>query len=98
MRQGDLFESYRRETSNRSGITPEYCRGRVREVLDIMRAAETCPWDEKDLQIWRRILANTSCLLPDDERDEARRAFLAELERWGLPAPAFEIRPRWLTF
>ena len=91
MRQGDLFEGYERtpapagrEDSDET-FTPdlEHIRAKLNTALEELRAADSFPWTEKDLHIWRLLFRQMPNWLPEQERTEIQQAFLRELDRWG---------------
>ena len=56
-------------------------RGRLLAVLETTRAAPAKPWPDKERRMWQTVFPNMSKWLPDDEADQLRFEFAAEIER-----------------
>ena len=82
MRQGDLFENYERE---RVSETPDltWIRGQLNGALQELREADSFPWSEQDLGVWRNIFRQMPNWLPEQERTDIQQAFRQALDRWG---------------
>jgi hypothetical protein len=58
-------------------------RARVKLVnlLEIVRAAKTMPWSERDARMWQTVFPQMASWLPDDEANQLRFEFVQEIER-----------------
>lgn len=65
---------------------PEDIRRRLNAVLDIARKADRMPWPEKRARVWQIIFPNMANWLPEDEANQLRFEFAAEMERLKLAA------------
>jgi len=65
---------------------PEKIRGRLHALLETARKAEHMPWSEKDARVWQIVFPNMANWLPEDEANQLRFAFAAEMERLNLAA------------
>ena len=82
MRQGDLFDDYGERPAPQA---PDLNRIRTQlsEALQELRDADTFPWSEMDLRVWRNLFRQMPNWLPERERTEFQQAFLEQLDRWG---------------
>ena len=85
MRQGDLFENEappvnRRWDPNRRP-DPAKIRAEVCAVIDQARAADSMPWDVKELRFHQTVLPQMCNWLPNDEAERLRAEFAAEVAR-----------------
>ena len=76
--QGDLFGPpdvpvYRPD--------PDKVRSRLHRILDEARAAQAMPWEPTTVSLYRTIFPRMAQWLPDDEGEQLRFQFEAELER-----------------
>ena len=87
-RQRDLFQGD--ETSDLFGEdtpTPEYradpdsVRAELHKILAEARAAQTLPWEQKRVALYRTIFPQMTNWLPEEEGAQLRFEFAAELER-----------------
>ena len=88
--QGDLFE---RDDENaeddscenpRSPVyvaDPDEVRADLQKILDEARSAETMPWDERHVLLYRTIFPQMTNWLPAEEAAQLRQEFAAELAR-----------------
>ena len=60
---------------------PADIRRRLHDLLATARAAERMPWDTRKAGLWRIVFPQMANWLPDEEADQLRFAFAAELER-----------------
>lgn len=65
---------------------PERVRQKLLALLDTARTAERMPWDERKARMWQIVFPQMANWLPDDERDQMRFDFAAEIERLKLAA------------
>lgn len=62
---------------------PEKVRNRLRRILAEARSAETMPWDQTRLSLYRTIFPDMTKWLPVDEADGWQMQFHEELARLG---------------
>ncbi|HSV02044.1 MAG TPA: hypothetical protein VLI41_02465 [Phenylobacterium sp.] len=60
---------------------PARARAKLRGVLELMRAAKTMPWSERDARMWQVVFPQMANWLPDDEANQLRFEFAQEIER-----------------
>lgn len=77
-RQGDLFGppppvSY--------APKPEKVRAELLKLLAQAQTAEVSPWSEKDFRYYRKVFPQMANWLPEDEAEQLRAAFAAEIAR-----------------
>lgn len=65
---------------------PEDIRRRLNALLDTARKADRMPWPEKRARVWQIIFPNMANWLPEDEANQLRFEFAAEMERLKLAA------------
>ena len=82
MRQGDLFDGYGQRPASQAPDL-ERIRNQLNEALQELRTADTFPWSEMDLGVWRNLFRQMPNWLPKQERTEIQQAFQEELDRWG---------------
>ncbi|RED41955.1 hypothetical protein BJ123_102126 [Rhodopseudomonas thermotolerans] len=87
-RQGDLFASDpQAELFDEDRPTPVYradpdkVRNELLQILAEARAASTLPWEPRKLSYYRTVFPQMANWLPDDEADQLRFEFAAELAR-----------------
>jgi hypothetical protein len=83
--QPDMFASLEppkpKKPAPGSYVAPEEVRPKLQKVLAEARAAETCPWDQRQTQYWRVVFPQMCNWLPPEERDRMRAEFAAEMAR-----------------
>jgi hypothetical protein len=83
-RQGDLFRndnvSAERETPTWYP-DPNEVRAELNAILAQMRAAQSIPWDDDRMALYRTIFPQMTNCLPDEEAAQLRFDFEAELAR-----------------
>lgn len=79
MRQPSLFDPPKPEKDRTEAI--ERLRHHVRSLLHIVRTAEVMPWTPVNLGFKIKDFELYSAELPEEERDELRAKFSAELKR-----------------
>jgi hypothetical protein len=83
-RQGDLF---RNDDDPEEGETPTWypnpdeVRAELHNILAEARAAQTMPWDDRRVALYRTIFPQMTNCLPEEEGAQLRFEFEAELER-----------------
>ena len=82
MKQGDLFENYGARPDPQPSHE-ERARADLNEALRELRTADSFPWSEHALRVWRCLFRQMPNWLPEQERAEVQQAFLDELDRWG---------------
>ena len=60
---------------------PADIRQRLHAVLATARAAPDKPWPEKKFRLWQIVFPNMANWLPEDEANQLRFEFAAEVER-----------------
>jgi hypothetical protein len=60
---------------------PDRVRARLYKILAEARAAQTMPWNAKEIGLYRTIFPQMTNWLPDDEAAQLRLEFEAELAR-----------------
>lgn len=65
---------------------PADIRRRLHDALSTARAAERMPWDARKAGLWQIIFPQMANWLPEDEANQLRFAFAAEIERLKLAA------------
>ncbi|MEA2907199.1 MAG: hypothetical protein QOI12_4586 [Alphaproteobacteria bacterium] len=86
-RQGDLFGQDGADPSDEDFETPVYypdpaqVRAELHRILAEARAAQTLPWDQRDLLLYRTIFPQMSNALPEQEAAQLRFEFMEELKR-----------------
>ena len=65
---------------------PEDIRRRLNALLDTARKADRMPWPEKSARVWQIIFPNMANWLPEEEANQLRFEFAAEMERLKLAA------------
>lgn len=60
---------------------PDRVRGRLRAIVEEVRAADALPWSPADLRCYRTIVPQMTLVLPGDEAARWRADFDAELTR-----------------
>jgi hypothetical protein len=86
-RQGDLFDDEPADLFDEDRPTPVFradpdkVRRDLHKMLAEARAAQTMPWNAKDLLLYRTIFPQMTNWLPQEEAAQLRREFEAELVR-----------------
>jgi hypothetical protein len=86
-RQGDLFDSHDESDCCDERPTPTYypdpevVRAELHKILAEARAAQTLPWDQRHLSLYRTIFPQMTNWLPEDEGAQLRFEFETELVR-----------------
>jgi hypothetical protein len=80
MRQGDLF------AARASSIPPETpdpiaIRARLHALLALVRGACEMPWEPSRARVQEHLFINMASWLPQEEREDLRQAFAAEMRR-----------------
>jgi hypothetical protein len=75
------------------GHTPETIRERIHRILAFVRAADTMPWDARDLRYHTGSFPYMAEWLKDGEGDRLMAEFKAEMD-W-LDAPPGQVAPNW---
>lgn len=83
---GDAGDRIPHPTQPDIAPNPERVRQKLLGLLDTARAAERMPWDERKAAMWQIVFPQMANWLPEDEADQLRFAFAAELERLKLAA------------
>jgi hypothetical protein len=60
---------------------PARARAKLNALLEVVRAARTMPWPERDARMWQTVFPQMANWLPDDEANQLRFAFAQEIER-----------------
>ncbi|MGJ3230533.1 MAG: hypothetical protein ACFE0P_01900 [Oceanicaulis sp.] len=60
---------------------PDRLRIRLNKIITKAREAETMPWSEREVRMWRKIFPNMVSWLPEDEGRRLLAEFTAELDR-----------------
>lgn len=76
--QPDLFGT---ETAPAYRPNPDKVRARLYRILAEARAARTLPWDPTRVSLYRTIFPQMTLWLPEDEADQLRLEFEAEMTR-----------------
>ena len=86
--QGELFAGVEPPRPQwKVEVDPEMIRRRLHKMLAEARAAkDESPWPYETMRVNRTIFPQMANWLPDDEADQLRRAFAAELKRLNLAA------------
>ena len=82
MRQGDLFDGYRERPASQTP-DPDRIRTQLNGALQELRTADSFPWTDMNLRVWRALFRQMPNWLPEQERTEIQQAFRVELQRWG---------------
>ena len=86
MRQPDLFSTVRdRAPPPPVRPDPATIRARLHAMLEAARAAHRIPWDENRASCLETGFHQMANWLPEQEREELRAAFRAEMERLRVP-------------
>lgn len=86
-RQGDLFASDQNDLVDEGAPAPSYSadpdevRADLLRILAEARAAKTLPWEPKRAALYQTIFPQMANWLPDDEANQLRFAFEAEMTR-----------------
>lgn len=86
-RQGDLFAADNPDPPAEDFETPTFypdpdeVRAELHRILAEARAAQTMPWDDSRIALYRVIFPQMTAALPEDEGAQLRFAFMQELER-----------------
>jgi tRNA nucleotidyltransferase/poly(A) polymerase len=62
---------------------PDRVRARLHKILAEARAAQTMPWNAKEIRLYRTIFPQMTNWLPNDEAAQLRSEFESELARLG---------------
>jgi hypothetical protein len=87
LRQGDLFGKDQPDPSDADFETPTYypdpdeVRAELQKILAEMRTADSMPWDEQRVSLYRTIFPQMTNCLPEDEGAQLRFQFEEELAR-----------------
>jgi hypothetical protein len=86
-RQPDLFQHEQADLFDEDSPTPVYradpdkVRQELHKILAEARAAQTMPWDDRRILLYRTIFPQMTNWLPEDEAAQLRFEFEAELAR-----------------
>jgi hypothetical protein len=86
-RQPDLFQDEQADLFDEDAPTPVFradpdkVRQELHKILAEARAAQTMPWDNKRILLYRTIFPQMTNWLPDEEAAQLRFEFEAELAR-----------------
>ena len=75
------------------GHTRDTIRVDLLGLIAFLRAAQTMPWDARDLRFYSGIVPYLAEWLKDGEGDALLAEFKAEMDR--LEAPADQVAPNW---
>ncbi len=79
MTQINLFDAMPAQPRASTLPDPDRVRVKLTRLLDLAKAADTMPWDDRKARMWRIVFPNMANWLPEDER-ERMRAEMARLE------------------
>lgn len=85
--QLDLFGSDEPELFDENAPTvyyhgdPERVRARLHRLIAEARAADSLPWDDDSVRLYRKIVPQMVRWLPDEEAAQLKFEFEAEMER-----------------
>jgi hypothetical protein len=82
--QTDLFASEQVPTYRPN---PDKVRARLHRILAEARAAQTLPWEQARVSLYRTIFPQMSLWLPEDEGAQLRFEFETEMARLDAPSP-----------
>jgi hypothetical protein len=60
---------------------PARARAKLTALLEVVRAAKTMPWPDRDARMWQTVFPQMANWLPDDEANQLRLEFSREIER-----------------
>ncbi|MER9974561.1 hypothetical protein [Mesorhizobium sp. M0085] len=80
MNQLSLFETERAVTEPRAPNVA-YIRKHLNRLLRLAGKAERLPWSEAETASWEKLVPELTLLLPPEEGEALRAAFVLELER-----------------
>ncbi len=89
MKQQSLFgegEDRLQTPVQRFAPDPERARRKLLALLETARAAEAMPWPEREARMWQTVFPNMAKWLPEDEAEQLRLAFDAEMSRLSKAA------------
>ncbi|MDJ0448975.1 hypothetical protein [Methylocystis sp. JR02] len=85
--QGDLFAGEPARAPAAAKVDPEMIRRRLQKMLAELRAGQHgSPWPHETTRLNRLLFPQMSNWLPEDERDQLRLEFEAELKRLDIAA------------
>lgn len=86
--QGSLFGEGRMSPPPQRAAAPDpnTIRQRLDRLIEVLRAADTMPFSERDARMWQTVVPNMTKWLPDDEAETIRTRFTREMARLGAPA------------
>lgn len=82
--QGSLFgegEDRMQAPAASTRPDPNHLRTRLDKLIAKARNADTLPWSERELRMWRTILPNMVSWLPDEEGQRYLTEFNREIDR-----------------
>ncbi|MER8708773.1 hypothetical protein [Mesorhizobium sp. M0323] len=80
MDQLSLFETEHAVTEPRAP-NAAYIRKHLNRLLRLARQAERLPWSQAETASWEKLFPELTLLLPPEEGEALRAAFVLELER-----------------
>jgi hypothetical protein len=60
---------------------PDRVRARLHRLIAEARAADTLPWDDDDVRLYRKIVPQMALWLPEEEAAQLKFEFEVEMER-----------------
>lgn len=80
MNQLSLFETERAAAEPRAP-NAAYIRKHLNRLLRLARQAERLPWSQAETASWEKLFPELALVLPPEEGEALRAAFVLELER-----------------